>query len=203
MENLGVVHMETWQGKKNTNICSLSACHFPEKTMRNYDTHTTALLGSTFRLPRQLGMATWPSPHRRSAKGGMAAASDLLRQGVNMSLSLHLPKRWGKDNTDEAHPQGTLKDQGRINACLWRSHWGCPRRPSSSPREDSMFSEPWKCWLPVTAAWLWTRIHHSLGGNWNPFALMMTSAEGISKVFDTKMLHAEGLLKDCSWKSRG
>lgn len=37
MENLGVVHMETWQGKKNPNICSLSACHFPEKTMRNYD----------------------------------------------------------------------------------------------------------------------------------------------------------------------
>lgn len=37
MENLGVVHMEIWQGKKNPNVCSFSPCHFPENTMGNDD----------------------------------------------------------------------------------------------------------------------------------------------------------------------
>ena len=49
----------------------------------------------------------------------------VLRQRANAALALHLPQRWGKDNRDEAHPQGTLKDQGRRNACLWMTHWGC------------------------------------------------------------------------------
>lgn len=160
-------------------------------------------MGSPFQLPRQLGMAIWASFHRRSVRESMGwhfwsfkTKSERCSVSLPSSELVQGQQRWGPS---PGYPEGSGKKKSlSLNDPLGPHR----RRPSSSPREDSVFSEPWKCSQlqqpdcgPEHTAPCVATGTHSL---W-----MTTSAEGISKVFDNKMLQAERLLKDRLWKSRG
>lgn len=128
--------------------------------------------------------------------------SDLLRQGVNMSV-LHLPREMGQGQHRWGPSQGTLKDQGRINACLWKEPRGPPPPTQQfTSRGFYVLREPRRCWLPVTAAWLWTWIP-LLGWQLEPVRLQWWhQLRAFLRCF-LKCCTAEGALKDSSWKSRG